>query len=97
MSFINKVVNDEQLLDFALHYLSYKDSDDDTHSVAYDIVVAYIIHEFNIVDATQVKQKMQEMIVDHACAALVSKGLISANFNEDGEIVYERCKSIEAE
>ena len=92
MSIMKTVLNDEQLLDFALHYLSDKNSDDYHHPVAHEIVVSYIMDEFNLKDIEfddyMIRECAGELLLDHALHGLVAKGYLEPQFNEDGTITH---------
>jgi len=88
---IDTLYNEEQLLDFALRYLSIEEGD--THIVAEKIVVTYILREYQqqgkeSFTEDEVNLRMGQLIAEHVLASLVSKGLVEVNFNENGEPIY---------
>lgn len=89
---IDVLFNEEQLLDFALHYLSYMS--ENIHPVAEQIVVAYILREYQKqgkVEFTEdeVNERFAQLIADHILASLVKKGLVEVSFDENGNTLYD--------
>lgn len=85
--------NDEQLLDFALHYLSTAPDPYNTHPVAEEIVISYIVEYFikNDIEFTDedVKAEYAEMLTSYIIKNLVNKGLVTEYINENGDIEYK--------
>ena len=87
---LSSIINDEQLLDFALSHICEKNSDE-VHEVAEQIVMVYIInHHFANQDFTEedVHEKYSELICSYVLTNLVKKDMLCAEVKEDGEIVY---------
>ena len=92
MTIMSKVLNDENLLDFALHYLSDKNSDDYQHPIAYEIVVSYVMQEFDTKgiehNDAMINTRMGELLLEHTLKGLVEKEYVEPVFHEDGRITY---------
>jgi hypothetical protein len=94
---ICEVINDEQMLDFALSHISEKDSDD-VHPIADQIVVVYIMKLWNkegkkIFTEQEVRDKYGELVTDHVVTKLAKKGLVDVRFDEEnGEALYSITK-----
>lgn len=92
---MDTLYNEEQLLDFALHYMSSKSSNDpDIHPVAEQIIVTYILREWQKQEKVEftedeVHERMCQLIADYVLTALVSKGLVEVSFDEDGQALYK--------
>lgn len=89
---LGKVVNDEQLLDFALSHICEKNSDE-VHDVADKIVILYIINELKEQkkdwhDESLVSQRYGELIADYILAKLSREGLVNVDF-ENGNMICE--------
>jgi len=90
---INVLYNEEQLLDFALHYMTIQNDSDQVHEVAEQIIVTYILREWQKAGREEfteeeVDERMGQLIAEHVLAGLVKKGFVEVDFNEDGEPVY---------
>jgi hypothetical protein len=91
---IDVLYNEEQLLDFALHYMAMQDNQNAIHPVAEQIIVTYILREWQKKDKVEftedeVHERMAQLIADHILTSLVSKGLVEVSFNENGEALYK--------
>lgn len=87
-------VNDEQLLQLALAVES-QDKEvvgEANHKFAESIIVAYCIDQLGANGSSftedDIAQKYKELVVDYALESLVSKGLLVANVDKDGETRY---------
>ena len=87
---ISDVINDEQLLDFALSYVADKNSYDEAHPVAEQIIIIHIMNECNEknCDEEYIQKRYRELITDHIPTGLASKGFVDVGF-ENGNIVYK--------
>jgi hypothetical protein len=87
---LDSVVNDEQLLDFALSHICERDSDD-VHSVANSILVRYAANSMDAAgwSEEELNQRCSELIAEHVISDLMKKDLVDYRIREDGEIVYE--------
>lgn len=88
---LNKVVNDEQVFDFAIEHVCEKDTDD-IHSVAHFIVTLYIIGQFEKQGKLEFSEEdiaaeYSKLIADRVLVNLSKKGLVDVDFN-DGEVTY---------
>jgi hypothetical protein len=89
---ISEVINDEQLLDFALSHIIERD-ENEVHYIAEEILLIYIINllykdgkdKFNEQDLID---KRSELISSYLLTSLTKKGLTEAFFDEHGEIYY---------
>ena len=86
--------NEQQLLDFALHYMALQDNPDQIHPVAEQIIITYILREWQKegkVEFTEeeVNERMCQLIADHVLTSLVNKGLVEVSFDENGEALYK--------
>lgn len=88
---VGDLFNQEELLDFALHYMSMCNSDDEPHPVAEQIIIAYIMMEYKKqkveFTAQDISDRMSELITDYILTGLVNKGLVDVEF-KDGETLY---------
>jgi hypothetical protein len=94
---LSTIVNDEQLLEFALSHVCEKDSDD-VHPVADQIIVTYIINQFEregkeSFDINDIVTKQQELMADYILTKLSNDGLVDINIDEDGQITYQLSKT----
>lgn len=92
MKNLDKIINDEQLLDFALSHVCEKNSDE-VHPVAERIVLLYIVNEFQSqgkeeFSDEEIQDRYTEMIASHVLAKLGREGLLDVDFDEQGETVY---------
>ena len=90
---MDTLYNEQQLLDFALHYMALQDNPKDVHPVAEQIIITYILREWQKcgkVEFTEdeVHERMCHLIADYVLTSLVSKGLVEVSFNENGEALY---------
>ena len=91
---IDVLYNEEQLLDFALHYMALQDNPEQVHPVAEQIIITYILREWQKqgkVEFTEdeVHERMCQLIADYVLTSLVSKGLVEVSFDEDGQALYK--------
>jgi len=91
---MDTLYNEQQLLDFALHYMALQDNPKAIHPVAEQIIITYILREWQKegkIDFTEdeVHEEMCKLIADHVLTALVSKGLVEVSFDENGEALYK--------
>jgi len=78
------MINQEQMLDFALTYLNGLPDNQDPHEVADQIVTLYIINEFQrdgkeTFNAEDITQRFRELLTDHAITTLSNKGLVDVD------------------
>ena len=87
---LDSVVNDEQLLDFALSHICERDSEE-VHPVATSLLVRYAANSMNAEGWTeeQLNQRCSELIAEHVIGDLVKKDLVDYRIGDDGVIVYE--------
>ena len=89
---ISEVVNDEQLLDFALSHIAEKDTYD-VHPTAELIVITYIVSNFSKENKTNftesdVQEKYSELVADYVVTKLANAGLVDVGFDDNGETLY---------
>jgi hypothetical protein len=86
---LDSVLNDEQLLDFALSHICERDSHD-VHPAASAILVRYAANSMGreAWSEEQLNQRCSELIAEHIVGDLVKKDLVDYRIKEDGEIVY---------
>ena len=89
---LSEVVNDEQLLDFAMSHVCERNMDE-IHPVAEQIVLRYILNEWAEAGKIQfsedeVTKKYQEMIADYVLESLTKKGFVDTTFDDNGEILF---------
>lgn len=84
------VVNDEQLLEFALSHICEKDSND-VHPVATAILIRYAANNMDTDSWTEadIERKCSELIADYTLVKLVQKDLLEYEIKEDGNIMYK--------
>lgn len=89
---LTAVVNDEQLLEFAMSHICSVNSDE-VHPVAEQIALRYILNGWAKVGKIEfteeeVAEEYQSLIVDYVLTSLALKGLVDTSFNDDGELLY---------
>jgi hypothetical protein len=86
---LKEVINDEQLLDFALSHICEKDTEE-VHPVAEQIVILYIINNTKGEEFTDeyISEKYRELIADYVLCKMEKNGLIDMGIDESGEFVY---------
>lgn len=89
---LDKVVNDEQLLDFALSHIAEKDTDE-VHQVANEIVCIYIINQFakegkDEFTEEDIQERYSQLVLDKVLVGLVDKGLVDVDFSGN-EPIYQ--------
>jgi predicted MarR family transcription regulator len=87
---LDAVINEEQLLDFALSHICEKDSDE-VHQVADAILTCYIVNDFNKQKKSftedDILDKINEHMADYVLTKLSKQGLVDVSF-ENSEIKY---------
>lgn len=89
---LDSLINDEQLLDFALSHICEKNTNE-VHEVAEKIVTLYIINRWEKEGKTEfteeeVCDKFSELVADYVLGSLVRKGLVDVDFDDKGELWY---------
>lgn len=84
------VINDEQLLNFALSYLAERNDEDEVHPLANDIVIYYIVKQFqkdgkHNFTSDDVHEQFQILLADHIINNLVSKNYLNVSIDENGK------------
>lgn len=92
----NNVVNDEEMLDFALYYIVKYGEDAPKANIATKIVMIYILKQFkkNNVDSfteEDIIEEYKNMYTDKLLSNMVEEGLLETYF-EDGKIKYKNSK-----
>jgi hypothetical protein len=87
MKYLDVIVNDERLLDFALSHVAEKDSGD-VHPVAEEIITIYIINEFakegrESFTEEEIQERYAQLILDKVLVGLVESGLVDVDFSGD--------------
>ena len=89
---LDAVVNEEQMLDFALSHICERDTDT-VHEVADAILTCYIVHDYRKQNLSfnedDITSKIKELIADYTLSKLAREELVDVVVDEDGQIVYK--------
>jgi hypothetical protein len=83
---LDKVINEEQLLDFALSHIAERESYE-VHPVADQIVLTYVINKLvaegkESFTEEDVQEQYSVLVLDKVLEGLVNKGLVDVAFDE---------------
>lgn len=94
INFDTVVSNDEEIMQLALNAIANSPTDEETPKAAFDIAIWYVLNEFAAQEKEcftedDVKQRIDELLVDYVMERLYKKGLVDISMNESGETLYE--------
>lgn len=91
---LSKLVNDEQLLDLALYVITTApdyDKEESYYRTAEEIAVFYAMQQIDDPDDDKkLYDKYVGLCASFILARMVKKDLLVADFNENGEVVYNK-------